>query len=177
MGNCLLALTSASSCHISTLQEVMIGYSDSGKDAGRLAAAWGLYEVQVHVTRVEVVDPPACLQACGLGTKKLMPTALNRLEFACRVIWSAGDADQGGRRVWRGSDPVPRPRRHCGPRWRPRPPGRSVTAAWHHSRHHPRHRAGEFCLHLAEFLGTGVPDKGRLCAEALCSRERRGCIT
>lgn len=28
-------------------QECMIGYSDSGKDAGRLAAAWGLYEVQV----------------------------------------------------------------------------------------------------------------------------------
>lgn len=27
-------------------QECMIGYSDSGKDAGRLAAAWGLYEVQ-----------------------------------------------------------------------------------------------------------------------------------
>ena len=29
-------------------QECMIGYSDSGKDAGRLAAAWGLYEVQVQ---------------------------------------------------------------------------------------------------------------------------------
>ena len=28
-------------------QECMIGYSDSGKDAGRMAAAWGLYEVQV----------------------------------------------------------------------------------------------------------------------------------
>ena len=30
----------------------MIGYSDSGKDAGRLAAAWGLYEVQVRPTRL-----------------------------------------------------------------------------------------------------------------------------
>eukprot|EP00929_Paragymnodinium_shiwhaense_P012306 TRINITY_DN11920_c0_g1_i1.p1 TRINITY_DN11920_c0_g1~~TRINITY_DN11920_c0_g1_i1.p1 ORF type:complete len:1164 (-),score=343.91 TRINITY_DN11920_c0_g1_i1:213-3704(-) len=28
------------------VQEIMIGYSDSGKDAGRLAAAWGLYEAQ-----------------------------------------------------------------------------------------------------------------------------------
>lgn len=33
--------------HIQGRQECMIGYSDSGKDAGRLAAAWGLYEVQV----------------------------------------------------------------------------------------------------------------------------------
>ena len=37
-------------CYMKTLrnneQEVMIGYSDSGKDAGRLAAAWGLYEGQ-----------------------------------------------------------------------------------------------------------------------------------
>ena len=32
-------------------QECMIGYSDSGKDAGRLAAAWGLYEVQVSCPR------------------------------------------------------------------------------------------------------------------------------
>lgn len=29
-------------------QECMIGYSDSGKDAGRLAAAWALYQVSFH---------------------------------------------------------------------------------------------------------------------------------
>lgn len=34
--------------HIKGEQECMIGYSDSGKDAGRFAAAWGLYEVQVR---------------------------------------------------------------------------------------------------------------------------------
>ena len=34
---------------INGTQECMIGYSDSGKDAGRLAAAWGLYEVQVKL--------------------------------------------------------------------------------------------------------------------------------
>ena len=35
------------SAHIKGEQECMIGYSDSGKDAGRMAAAWGLYKVQV----------------------------------------------------------------------------------------------------------------------------------
>ncbi|GAB4814757.1 hypothetical protein N2152v2_001803 [Parachlorella kessleri] len=38
--------------HIQGAQEVMIGYSDSGKDAGRLAAAWGLHEVQEKLTKV-----------------------------------------------------------------------------------------------------------------------------
>ena len=35
--------------HINGFQEVMIGYSDSGKDAGRMAAAWALYEGQERV--------------------------------------------------------------------------------------------------------------------------------
>lgn len=38
--------------HIGGQQECMIGYSDSGKDAGRLAAAWGLYEVQERLAAV-----------------------------------------------------------------------------------------------------------------------------
>ncbi|CAI5536883.1 unnamed protein product [Closterium sp. Naga37s-1] len=33
-------------------QEVMIGYSDSGKDAGRLAAAWALYKAQASLVEV-----------------------------------------------------------------------------------------------------------------------------
>ncbi|KAK9823233.1 hypothetical protein WJX72_001252 [[Myrmecia] bisecta] len=33
-------------------QEVMLGYSDSGKDAGRLAAAWALYKCQEAVVEV-----------------------------------------------------------------------------------------------------------------------------
>jgi phosphoenolpyruvate carboxylase len=38
--------------HINGLQECMIGYSDSGKDAGRLAAAWALYEAQEKIVAV-----------------------------------------------------------------------------------------------------------------------------
>lgn len=33
-------------------QECMIGYSDSGKDAGRLAAAWALYKVQAKLAEI-----------------------------------------------------------------------------------------------------------------------------
>ncbi len=32
-------------------QEIMLGYSDSGKDAGRLAANWELYKCQEEVWR------------------------------------------------------------------------------------------------------------------------------
>lgn len=38
--------------HIDGYQQVMIGYSDSGKDAGRMAAAWALYEAQESVAAV-----------------------------------------------------------------------------------------------------------------------------
>ncbi|PNG99024.1 Phosphoenolpyruvate carboxylase 1, partial [Tetrabaena socialis] len=38
--------------HINGVQECMIGYSDSGKDAGRLAAAWALYETQEKLVAV-----------------------------------------------------------------------------------------------------------------------------
>jgi phosphoenolpyruvate carboxylase len=38
--------------HIAGHQEVMIGYSDSTKDAGRLAAAWALFRAQEEVVRV-----------------------------------------------------------------------------------------------------------------------------
>eukprot|EP00245_Coleochaete_scutata_P011787 TRINITY_DN444_c0_g1_i1.p1 TRINITY_DN444_c0_g1~~TRINITY_DN444_c0_g1_i1.p1 ORF type:complete len:754 (+),score=165.39 TRINITY_DN444_c0_g1_i1:340-2262(+) len=33
-------------------QEVMIGYSDSGKDAGRLSAAWAMFKAQVEMANV-----------------------------------------------------------------------------------------------------------------------------
>ncbi|EFJ49534.1 hypothetical protein VOLCADRAFT_59445 [Volvox carteri f. nagariensis] len=38
--------------HINGMHECMIGYSDSGKDAGRLAAAWALYETQEKLVAV-----------------------------------------------------------------------------------------------------------------------------
>jgi len=38
--------------HIGGVQECMIGYSDSGKDAGRMAAAWALFETQENIVEV-----------------------------------------------------------------------------------------------------------------------------
>ncbi|MGR3914933.1 MAG: phosphoenolpyruvate carboxylase, partial [Gammaproteobacteria bacterium] len=38
--------------HIGGRQEVMIGYSDSAKDAGILSAAWGLYQAQAELVEV-----------------------------------------------------------------------------------------------------------------------------
>lgn len=46
-------------------QEVMLGYSDSGKDAGRAAAAWALYRCQEELVQVCLaplrppIPPPA----------------------------------------------------------------------------------------------------------------------
>ncbi len=45
-------------------QEVMLGYSDSGKDAGRAAAAWALYRCQEELVQVRTVT----LLCCKLAT-------------------------------------------------------------------------------------------------------------
>jgi phosphoenolpyruvate carboxylase len=52
---------------ISGKQEVMIGYSDSAKDAGRLAASWAQYETQEKLVSITialssdaVIQAPAC---------------------------------------------------------------------------------------------------------------------
>jgi len=39
-------------------QEIMLGYSDSGKDGGRLAAAWALYKCQEDLVRVSQLHNP-----------------------------------------------------------------------------------------------------------------------
>ncbi len=67
--------------HINGEQEVMIGYSDSGKDAGRMAAAWGLYEVQESLVRVAavrilfiaaVLAPCDCTARCSASTSSCL---------------------------------------------------------------------------------------------------------
>lgn len=47
-------------------QEIMLGYSDSGKDAGRLAANWALYKCQEEVVALELfLLWPCPLCKCG----------------------------------------------------------------------------------------------------------------
>ena len=66
--------------HIKGKQECMIGYSDSGKDAGRLAAAWGLYEVQV-------ISSQGCNTAFGSSLQAFATSAvLDRM----LVAWHHG---------------------------------------------------------------------------------------
>ena len=52
--------------HIKGEQECMIGYSDSGKDAGRLAAAWGLYVVQARTAPCACIPCPMSKTLYGL---------------------------------------------------------------------------------------------------------------
>ena len=49
------------------LQEVMLGYSDSCKDGGIVAAAWNLYEAQVKVTQLTDKRHVACRLFHGRG--------------------------------------------------------------------------------------------------------------
>ena len=48
----LLTLSGACRTLYDNHQEVMLGYSDSGKDAGRAAAAWALYRCQEELVQV-----------------------------------------------------------------------------------------------------------------------------
>ena len=47
-------------------QEIMLGYSDSGKDGGRLAAAWALYKCQEDLVRVG--SQPSLPASCRMLT-------------------------------------------------------------------------------------------------------------
>jgi hypothetical protein len=152
-------------------QECMIGYSDSGKDAGRLAAAWGLYEVQEKLVKVCVcvcvcicVCARVCVRlgrggvACRTPSSSIHPPPpyAGNPECCCTPPTSHAHAHSrssatrppapipcaGCRRVWRAPHPLPRAWGDRGARRRPRPPRRPLPAAGHHPRHHPRHRAG-----------------------------------
>ncbi|QHO07705.1 CCR4-NOT transcription complex subunit [Arachis hypogaea] len=50
-----LILTYIARNRINGKQEVMIGYSDSGKDAGRLSAAWALYKAQEELIKISII--------------------------------------------------------------------------------------------------------------------------
>ena len=57
-------------------QEVMLGYSDSGKDAGRLAANWALFKAQERL--VQVCSSVTCgilLETARPGTNGITSTS------------------------------------------------------------------------------------------------------
>lgn len=87
--------------HINGVQEVMVGYSDSGKDAGRIAAAWGLYEVQeslVKVAKVRQLAPPFSSAAQDLSLSRSST-------LQCKFSWAVAilPAPQAGLLVMRAS--------------------------------------------------------------------------
>jgi phosphoenolpyruvate carboxylase len=45
-----LAMQAEAACHDRPVQQVMVGYSDSGKDGGFVASVWGLYRAQKAIT-------------------------------------------------------------------------------------------------------------------------------
>jgi phosphoenolpyruvate carboxylase len=72
--------------HINGRQECMIGYSDSGKDAGRLAAAWGLYQAQEALTGIaREFGAPAALVCDAWG----LACAWGCISGAARIVQCA----------------------------------------------------------------------------------------
>ena len=148
-------------------QEVMIGYSDSGKDAGRLAAAWGLYEVQEALTKVadEYSVHMTLFHGRG-GTGACAPRGVPAAQHL--LVTPGGACSRGAARgcAWLAAGcwlaaaahtralpcrsclaprPALQPSSLCDcswPRRRPRPPGGAVAATWHHPGHHPRDGSG-----------------------------------
>ncbi len=114
--------------HINGEQEVMIGYSDSGKDAGRMAAAWGLYEVQESLVRVAAVRILFIAAVCGA-------VCLHRDAWCLHKLVSRSG-------VRRQAHSVPWSWRHCGARWRPHASCHLVAAAKHSQWQHQGHCAG-----------------------------------
>jgi hypothetical protein len=64
-------------------QEIMLGYSDSGKDAGRIAAAWALYKCQEDLVQVCLIITILFVKGLtlnSLGTRVLIMALQRRLQ-------------------------------------------------------------------------------------------------
>jgi hypothetical protein len=122
--------------HINGEQEVMIGYSDSGKDAGRMAAAWGLYEVQESLVRVAAVRLASLSLRRGRTSFCCESCCLTRLQ----MCYCAG--------VRRQTHSFPWPRWHSRARWRSNTPCNLIAAAEHSQRQHSGHGAGAAAYNL-----------------------------
>lgn len=65
-------------------QEVMLGYSDSGKDAGRMAAAWALYRCQEDI--VQVPSLPDSHALVETRAKTPVSNSFCALLLSCRSV-------------------------------------------------------------------------------------------
>lgn len=65
--------------HINGEQEVMIGYSDSAKDAGKMAAAWAQYRAQVG-------NPVTCMRCPCLGGEPCHGHKSGRADAEVRTV-------------------------------------------------------------------------------------------
>ena len=55
---------------INNKQEVMIGYPDSSKDAGKICASWSQYKAQEQIVKLAKKKPEVCLSAECQNTLK-----------------------------------------------------------------------------------------------------------
>ena len=78
--------------HIQGRQECMIGYSDSGKDAGRLAAAWALYQAQEALAEI-AQEYGARLPLVSFASRARLMSYLRCTSAVCGCCASRGVAN------------------------------------------------------------------------------------
>lgn len=65
----------------------MLGYSDSGKDGGRLAAAWALYKCQEDLVRVSRRKSPAPTAATSCLNAAVQTVGIPEIDSRLSNFW------------------------------------------------------------------------------------------
>ncbi len=182
--------------------EVMLGYSDSSKDAGPTTATLALHSAQERIAKwadendIDLTLFHGRLRAGAHrevgGRERHRPDAVPRPRRRCRPRRRPGEPrracaaegfgqvpfqahrEVGGRERHR-PDAVPRPRRRCRPRRRPGEPRRACAAEGFGQVPFQAHRAGRSHLRALRQPGAGdSPRRGRGRGHAAAVRAERG---